>query len=220
MKKALIIGVLLTTLGAVTMATGTAASAQQAGLENIRVTALSAECEPTSGNIVVRWQVTAFPVRGVNWTVEVLRNPSATPQSVTDTPDANAFEFTSFVPSYTDEGPAESAFALVQATWADEARVTNNASLDVTEARCAPPGDTTTTTVAETTTTVVDETTTTTVPEVTTTTDPSAVAPGTGTLPATGPSRTTGMALMGLGLLLAGFGVVALTRRPEDEPLT
>jgi LPXTG-motif cell wall-anchored protein len=92
---------------------------------------------------------------------------------------------------------------------------------------CDAPAVTTTqpevtTTVPEVTTTVPEVTTT--VPEVTTTSDPTGVSPGSGTvsdnLPVTGPSRTTGMALMALGFLLTGFGVVALTRRPEDEPLT
>jgi LPXTG-motif cell wall-anchored protein len=120
-----------------------------------------------------------------------------------------------------------------EVTTTTEPEVTTTTESEVTT---TTEPEVTTTTEPEVTTTTEPEVTTTTEPEVTTTEpeavvggdggtvpttdpDPGLVAGDTGTLPATGPSQTTGMALMAMGFLLTGLAVVAMTRRPEDEPL-
>jgi hypothetical protein len=84
----------------------------------------------------------------------------------------------------------------------------------------APP-TTTSTTVPEETTTTVPETTTTTAPETTTTTEgPSTTVAPTSTstpehvptLPVTGPSTTTGLALLGVGFVTFGAALITSAR--------
>jgi LPXTG-motif cell wall-anchored protein len=80
---------------------------------------------------------------------------------------------------------------------------------------------TTTTTMPEVTTTDAKVTTTTTGSNVTTTVATTGAPTTTvgNELPATGSAERTGMALMALGLLMGGIGIVLITRRPEEEPL-